>query len=184
MAGLAVRDLAAFLKGQRPTGFKHLGRGARLLRPHTIEGRRNIAIGNRVTIRGHSWIQAISEWREQRFDPEIVIGDGTYIGNYACITAIDRIAIGEGCVLSERVFIGDNLHGYAPAAGPIMAQPLSSKGPVVLGKACWIGVGVSILSGVTLGDHVVVGAGAVVTKSFPSHVVVAGNPARVIRGLA
>jgi acetyltransferase-like isoleucine patch superfamily enzyme len=178
-----VRDFRAFLKGERPWGLKRLGPGSRLMRPHTIEGRDAIAVGDGVTIRGHSWIAAIRRWNDQRFEPEISIGDGTYIGNYCCITAIDRVAIGPGCVLSERVYIGDNLHGYAPEAGPVMAQPLSSKGPVALGKACWLGVGVSVLSGVTLGDHVVVGAGAVVTKSFPSRVVIAGNPARLVRSL-
>ena len=55
--------------------------------------------------------------------------------------------------------------------------------PVTIGDNCWIGGGVTILPGVTLGDNVVVGAASVVTKSFPSNVVIAGNPAKVIREL-
>ena len=54
---------------------------------------------------------------------------------------------------------------------------------VTIGDNCWIGGGVTILPGVTLGDNVVVGAASVVTKSFPSNVVIAGNPAKVIREL-
>jgi acetyltransferase-like isoleucine patch superfamily enzyme len=52
-----------------------------------------------------------------------------------------------------------------------------------IGKNCWIGGNVSILPGVELGDHVTVGANSVVTKSFPSHVVIAGCPAKIIREL-
>jgi acetyltransferase-like isoleucine patch superfamily enzyme len=54
--------------------------------------------------------------------------------------------------------------------------------PVVIGKYCWIGMGAIVLPGVTLGDFTVVGAGSVVTKSFPDgYCVIGGNPAKVIK---
>ena len=53
--------------------------------------------------------------------------------------------------------------------------------PIKIGHNVWLGGGVIITSGVTLGNNVVVGAGSVVTKSFPDNVVIAGNPARVIK---
>ena len=53
--------------------------------------------------------------------------------------------------------------------------------PVTIGNDCWIGGQAVINPGVTLGDNVVVGSGAVVTKSFPSNVVIAGNPAKIIK---
>lgn len=53
--------------------------------------------------------------------------------------------------------------------------------PITIGDNFWAGGGVTILPGVTLGDNVVAGAGAVVTKSFGDNVVLAGNPARVIK---
>ena len=52
---------------------------------------------------------------------------------------------------------------------------------MTIGDNVWIGGNAVILPGVTLGDNVVVGAGAVVTKSFPSNVAIAGNPAKVIK---
>lgn len=47
----------------------------------------------------------------------------------------------------------------------------------------WFGAGVTVLPGVTIGDNVVIGAGSIVTKDIPSHVIAVGNPARVIRSL-
>ncbi|MGT2874994.1 DapH/DapD/GlmU-related protein, partial [Streptococcus gallolyticus subsp. gallolyticus] len=54
---------------------------------------------------------------------------------------------------------------------------------ITIGDNAWFGGGVTILPGVTLGDNVVVGAGAVVTKSFGDNVVLAGNPAKIIKTL-
>lgn len=58
------------------------------------------------------------------------------------------------------------------------------KGPIVVGRYCWIGMGAVILPGVTLGEYTIVGAGAVVSRSFPDgYCVIAGNPAKVIKAL-
>ena len=53
--------------------------------------------------------------------------------------------------------------------------------PVRIGKNCWLGAGVVVMPGVTIGDNVVVGAGSIVTKDIPSNVVAVGNPCRVLR---
>ena len=50
-----------------------------------------------------------------------------------------------------------------------------------IGRNCWLGAGVIVLPGVTIGDNVVVGAGSVVTKDLPDNVVAVGNPCRVLR---
>lgn len=55
--------------------------------------------------------------------------------------------------------------------------------PIIIGDNFWAGGGVTILPGVTLGDNVVVGAGSVVTKSYGDNIVLAGNPARIIKEL-
>lgn len=53
--------------------------------------------------------------------------------------------------------------------------------PVRIGKNCWLGAGVTVLPGVTIGDNTVVGAGSLVTRDLPANVVAVGSPCRVIR---
>lgn len=62
-------------------------------------------------------------------------------------------------------------------------QGLEYAYPISIGNNVWIGAGVSIMPGVTIGDDTVIGAGSVVTKSIPSKVVAVGNPCRVIRAI-
>ena len=68
-------------------------------------------------------------------------------------------------------------------AGKGGAHTLEAAKPVVIGDVCWIGGHATINPGVSLGDRVVVASGSVVTRSFPSDVVIGGNPARILRRL-
>ena len=116
--------------------------------------------------------------------PSLVIEDGVYIGQNAFITVGDEIHIGEGSVLSDSVYITDLAHGMDPEGPPIMEQPLESKGPVRIGKRCFLGYRVAVLPGVHLGDHCIVGANSTVTKSFPAYSMIAGSPARIVKTYA
>lgn len=60
-------------------------------------------------------------------------------------------------------------------------DPYQFNMPVHIGENCWIGASVSILPGVSIGNRSVIGAGSIVTKDIPEHVVAAGNPCRIIR---
>jgi acetyltransferase-like isoleucine patch superfamily enzyme len=84
------------------------------------------------------------------------------------------VHIQDNCLIASGVTILSHDH-----CKRINNQPLLLD--TYIGKRCFIAVGATILPGVKIGDEVIVGAGSVVTKNVPSNVIVAGNPARIIR---
>ena len=95
------------------------------------------------------------------------------------IVSRERISFGRGCLISWDVLVLDTDYHPVTAEGE---GPASAQAPVACGDRVWIGARSCVLKGVTLGDDVVVAAGSVVARSEPeSKVVIAGNPARVVR---
>jgi acetyltransferase-like isoleucine patch superfamily enzyme len=109
---------------------------------------------------------------------QITIGDRTYLNPRSSITAGADISIGEDCAISWDVqILSDDIH---MATGPRLSG--SSRAPVRIGNHVWIGTNALILKGAEIGHDSVVAAGSVVTRgAYPSHSLIAGNPARVIR---
>jgi acetyltransferase-like isoleucine patch superfamily enzyme len=161
-----------------PRGMK-IARTASVRRPHWILNPHRIQVGEASRIHRFARLEAYDS--KTTDGGHVVIGEDVYIGYSCLITAMDRVEIGDGCVLADRVYVTDNAHGLDPNGGPIMAQPLESKGPVKIGRLCFIGIGSAIMPDVTLGDFCVVGANSVVTRSFPAYSIIAGSPARLIR---
>ena len=96
------------------------------------------------------------------------------------LTLVDdtHIYVGDYTMMAPNVILATATHPISPA--------LREKGyqynlPIHIGKNCWLGAGVIVLPGVTIGDNTVVGAGSVVTKDLPANVVAVGNPCRVLR---
>jgi acetyltransferase-like isoleucine patch superfamily enzyme len=124
------------------------------------------------------------------------MGDSSYLGAYTYVL-VDDLEMGAESTLNPyavvrgRVRMGDQVrvgahtsllgfnHGTAPDR-PVCKQPTTTKG-IVIGNDVWVGSHVVVVDGVTIGDHAVIGAGAVVTKDVPDWAVVGGNPARLIR---
>jgi acetyltransferase-like isoleucine patch superfamily enzyme len=117
--------------------------------------------------------------------PELVIGNHTFIGHVVSFSVSDSIRIGNHCLIASGVqfsdYDGHPVDAARRRAGE--ATPLENIRPIVIGNDVWIGSNVIILKGVEVGDRAVIGAGAVVTRDVPPDVVVAGNPARVVKQL-
>lgn len=116
---------------------------------------------------------------ELKADGRLSIGKGTLVGAFDTLSVLDEIVIGPDCLLAERVSIRDHDHRFREPGIPVARQGYQVA-PVRIGANVWIGCNVTIMPGVTLGDDCVVGANAVVTRSFPAGSVLVGVPARAI----
>lgn len=124
-------------------------------------------------------------WIEQPFQCDygynIQIGENFYSNHNLIILDPAKVTFGN------NVFIGPNCGFYTPEH-PIDAETRASgieyAKPINIGNNVWFGGNVVVLSGVTIGDNVVIGAGSVVTKDIPSNTVAVGNPCHVIKELA
>ena len=104
------------------------------------------------------------------------IGKGVFINSGLLAMARGGITIEDGTQIAANVQLISNNHD------PYDLSVLTCK-PVLIKKAAWIGAGASILPGVRIGKHAIVGAASVVTKDVPDYAVAVGNPARVIKYL-
>ena len=111
---------------------------------------------------------------------DVTIGDYTRIGIHC--TVIGPVCIGNHVNLAQGITVTALNHNFADTNRRIDEQGISTR-PVVISDDVWIGANAVILPGVTIGRHVVVAAGAVVTKDVPDSCVVAGIPAKVVKKL-
>lgn len=111
---------------------------------------------------------------------DVTIGDHTRIGIHC--TVIGPVCIGNNVNLAQGITVTALNHNFEDTTRRIDEQGISTK-PVVIGDDVWIGANAVILPGVTIGRHVVVAAGAVVTKDVPDYCVVGGVPAKILKDL-
>jgi acetyltransferase-like isoleucine patch superfamily enzyme len=111
---------------------------------------------------------------------ELVIGDGSWIGQDCYFHSAGGIRIGRDVGIAPRALILTSSHAETPPGTPIMHGALELAG-VEISDGSDVGLGAILLPGTRLGAGVLVGAGAVVKGTFPDYAVVAGVPARVLR---
>ena len=136
----------------------HLGVGAELV----VSGTAQVLRGCRVFVHNGA---------------RLTMGSRSYVNDCSTLTCFEEITIGPGCSISWNTNIMDtNVHELV-----VDGVPSRRSAPVHLGSDVWVGSGATILAGVTVGDGAVIAAASVVTRDVPAGVLVAGNPARVIR---
>ena len=150
-------------------------------RPTTIFNERYISIGDNTLIGpGVALSAGMVPGQECITNPVVTIGDRCLIGKGSGIVGHFSITIGNDVWTGHHVYITDQNHGYEDVTRPISEQSQPERA-VSIGNGSWLGHGSIVLPGVTIGEHVVVGANSVVTKDIPSFCVAVGSPARVIR---
>ena len=111
---------------------------------------------------------------------DVMIGDHTRIGLHN--TIIGPVEIGSHVNLAQGITVTALNHNFGDTEKRIDEQGVSTN-PVTIEDDVWVGANAVILPGVTIGNHCVVAAGAVVTKDVPPHSLVAGVPAKVIKNI-
>ncbi len=136
------------------------------------EGRLEIGAG--TLLEPGVWITAPGEAR-------VRIGAGSFLNMGVMIASERLVEIGEHCMIANGCFITDSSHRYDDPVKPVTWQGFTSKGPTRLGDNVWLGTNVAVMSGVSIGERCVIGAGSVVTGDIEPFSVAVGAPARVIR---
>ena len=120
--------------------------------------------------------------------PPLYVDYGTHVTIGArCFANFGLVALDVATIsIGDDVQIGPNVQLLTPTH-PLEPEPRRQKWeaaqPIAIGDNVWLGGGVVVLPGVTIGENTVVGAGSVVTRDLPANVVAVGNPARAVRSL-
>ena len=109
------------------------------------------------------------------------LGKNVYINSGLKLVDDTHIYIGDNTMLGPNVVIATAGHPIDPM---LRSKGLQYNLPVRIGRNCWLGAGVIVMPGVTIGDNTVIGAGSIVTKDIPANVGAVGNPCRILRPIS
>jgi acetyltransferase-like isoleucine patch superfamily enzyme len=144
-----------------------------------ISGNLKVYLGDNVTLHGVSTFAACKVYDS----PILRIGNNVHIGYQVGIAVGNEVLIGNNVLMGNRISIfGYDLHPVDPILRRNGESPAKEDiKPIMIQDDVWIGSNVTILKGVIIGEAVVVAAGSVVTEDVPPFVIVAGNPAKVVK---
>jgi acetyltransferase-like isoleucine patch superfamily enzyme len=109
----------------------------------------------------------------------IRVGARVFMNQNCTIFSLASVTIGDDVMIGPNVSLITSEHPVAPSQRRAFLQ----GSPIVIERGVWIAANVTVIGGVTIGENSVVAAGSVVTRDVPANVLVAGNPARVIRSI-
>lgn len=156
-----------YLAKALPRSFRFGGHIATWLRFHTAKGFVD-HLGKNVNIE-----------RNAEFGQRLSVGDNSGVGINSRLYG--EIHIGRDVLMGPDCYIFTVNHAFTRVDIPIIEQGSGEMRPVTIGDDVWIGARAIILPGITIGNHAIIGAGAVVTKDIPDYAIVGGNPAKIIR---
>jgi serine acetyltransferase len=169
-------------RSRRAARFAAFGEGSLLcFPPAALFGEHAIRIGSGTLIGpGVALSAGMAPGQPLLSDRIVTIGDRCLIGRDSSIVGHLEIVIEDDVYTGPGVYITDQNHDWRDLSLPIGRQSQPER-PVRIGAGSWLGTGAVVLPGVTVGEHSVIGAGAVVSRDVPPRSVVVGNPARVVR---
>lgn len=141
-----------------------------------------ISLGDDVRLGEQVWLY-VAATREGE-GTKLVLGNGCDVGRRTVISAKNRIVFGSNVLLAPGVLVMDHNHDHGDVTKPIKLQGLTAGGTIEIDDNCWVGFGAVVICGsghLKIGRNSVIGANAVVTRSFPQASVIAGNPAKLVR---
>lgn len=177
-----VRRAAIVPTSRRADRFASYGDGTVIcFPPAALFGEHAIHLGSDTLIGPYVSLSAGMVPGQALISDDIVrIGDRCLIGRYSSIVAHYEIVIGDDVFFGPNVYVTDQNHSVDDLHVPIGRQAADER-PVSIGDGSWLGANVVVLPGVTIGRHVAIGAGSIVTADLPDYAVAVGNPARVLR---
>lgn len=159
--------------------FGSIGAGAIIYRPEVLDrNTKHVYVGTGTTILTGSRIQLYPIEGKM---PKIVFGENCYIGYHNTFLAAADIVIGNEVLMASNILVSSENHSTDPeSVTPYMNQPLKASS-VHIGDGTWLGEGVMVMAGVTIGKKCVIGGGSVVTRDIPDYCIAVGSPARVVK---
>lgn len=152
-----------------------------------VRGTAHMQIGSHFSAGPGLWLEAVAEYNGHSYSPQIIIGDHVYLSWNNHIGAVNYVKIGNHVLFGSNCYVTDHNHGIYSGTGvsspdvPPSDRVLTDNKEVIIEDNVWIGNGVVILPGVTIGRGSIVGANSVVTKDIPSYTICGGIPARVLK---
>lgn len=159
------------------SGFGQYGYGDDCI----IEGAENISVGDNTWFGRGSEIILLKSHFQQNLQSTLILGDHVRATARCRITCAEKIIIEDDVLIAPDVFITDHEHGLDPTVeGGYSPQEIRTD-CVKISKGVWLGQRVCVLSGVTIGQHSIIGANSVVTHDIPEYCIAVGCPARIVK---